>query len=153
MTIKNIRHGFTDEQWNRIEPIVLNVMNHIGRPSNIETRDFLHAVRWMLKSGASWRDLPEEFGSWHLIYKRFQRWNEQKIFDKILQLLTHDADREEAMIDSSHVRVHQDSVGTKKKSNHGMRGTYRGRENDQDSLRSRRAWKSVARAFDAWERT
>jgi len=134
--LNDIRHGLTDAQWAHIEPVLRVVAYKAKRPAKLGDRDFLHAICWILKTGAPWRDLPREFGSWHLVYKRFARWNRRGIIEAVLMALTKDADREMAMIDGSYVRAHQDSVGGKKRRSGRMRGTVARRKNYQDSLRS-----------------
>ena len=150
--MEQIRHGLTDEQWNCVHGILESEAYFWPRPAHLGDREFLHAICWILKTGAPWRDLPKEFGSWHLVYKRFLRWSRRGIFDQIVAVLTKDADREVAMIDGSYVRAHQDSVGGKKRPGRRVRRRVAWRSHDQDSLRGRRAWQSLTRASDAWER-
>ena len=111
---KHIRHGLDDSPWARVELLLATVDYHVVRRARLSDRDFLHAVCWILKTGAPWRDLPHEFGSWHLVYKRFARWRRRGVVDTVFNALTVDADREAAMIDGSYVRAHQASVGGKK---------------------------------------
>ena len=150
--LNHIRHGLDDSQWARVEPLLATVDYHVVRRARLSDRDFLHAVCWILKTGAPWRDLPHEFGSWHLVYKRFARWSRRGVLDTIFKALTVDADREAAMIDGSYVRAHQDSVGGKKNQRR-EHWPVAWRSHDQDSLRSRRAWQSLARASHGWEHT
>ena len=111
--LKDIRHGLSETQWARVEPWMAHAKYRIRRQAHLPTRDFLHAVCWVLKTGAPWRDLPREFGPWHLVYKRFARWSERGVLDTICKELTQDADREMAMRGGSYVQAHQDSVGKK----------------------------------------
>jgi len=63
----------------------------------------LEAMLWILRTGAPWRDLPPEYGSWQDILKR--------VFDK----LAEEHDGEGYMIDGTIVRAHQDATGAPKK--------------------------------------
>ncbi len=42
---------------------------------------------YVLRTGISWRDLPEEYGSWHTIYTRYKRWSDNGVFWKLLHYL------------------------------------------------------------------
>ena len=44
----------------------------------------------MVRTGASWRDLPDEFGPWQTIHTRYQRWRKAGIWQQILDALTHE---------------------------------------------------------------
>lgn len=68
----------TDKQWQKILPFLRSCPNvYVGQEE--ECRIFLEAVLWITRSGAQWRLLPEEYGDWNKIYKRFARWNENKV--------------------------------------------------------------------------
>jgi transposase len=59
------RMNLRDDQWERIEHLL---------PGKADKRLFVEAVLWMARSGAPWRDLPEELGPWNSVYKRFAPW-------------------------------------------------------------------------------
>ena len=75
----------------------------------------LNGMLWILRTGAPWRDLPKTYGPWKSVHTRFLRWSKAGLFEKVMAELGHDSDDEFMMIDGSHVSVHQDSVGGKKK--------------------------------------
>ena len=64
---------------------------------------------------APWRDLPERFGDWKIVYQRFNRWAKSGVFKRVFRLLASDHDNEYMMIDATIVRAHQHSAGAKKK--------------------------------------
>ena len=68
----------------------------------------------MLRSGASWRDLPERYGPYTTVYNRFNRWRKAGIWDRLMDAVLAAYDGDIQIIDSSAVRVHQHAAGAKK---------------------------------------
>ena len=101
-----------DEQWERVAPLLPGKAGDPGRTGS-DNRLFLEAVVWMVRTGAPWRDLPEAFGSWNSVFRRFRRWAQAGIFERLFQLLSGDPDFEYALIDGTIIRVHQHGTGAK----------------------------------------
>ena len=109
------RYGLRDDQWARIESLLP------GRPGSVgvtaaDNRLFVEAVLYRYRAGIPWRDLPERFGDWKNVHRRFSRWAKSGVWRRVFQHLAEDADNEYAMIDSTIVRCHQHSAGAQKKS-------------------------------------
>ena len=68
---------------------------------------FLEAVLWIARTGSPWRDMPEEFGHWHRVYVRYNRWSKKGVWEEIFEALSADKDLEYLMVDGSIARVHQ----------------------------------------------
>jgi transposase len=106
------RDVLSNEQWTRTAPLCPGKPGDPGR-SGEDNRRFLEAVLWIARTGAPWRDLPERFGNWNSVFKRFRRWALRGIFEKIFHALSGEPDFEYAIIDGPIVRVHQQGTGAK----------------------------------------
>jgi transposase len=105
-----LRDGIRDDQWDRIKDLLPGRIGHVGATAR-NNRLFIDAVLYRVRTGIPWRDLPEPFGDFKNIHRRFSRWAEKGLWANLLSLLTEDADEEYVMIDSSLVRAHQHSSG------------------------------------------
>jgi transposase len=108
------RYGLRDDQWERIRDLLPGRENSVGvtAPDN---RLFVEAVLFRYRAGIPWRDLPERFGDWKNVHRRFSRWAKSGVWQSVFNLLATETDNEYAMIDSTIVRAHQHSAGAKKK--------------------------------------
>lgn len=107
------RQILCDNQWNKIEPLLPGKSSDCGVTAK-NNRLFLEAVLWIVRTGAPWRDLPEEFGYWHRVYVRYNRWSHKGYWEKIFSQLSQDRDLEYLMVDGSITRVHQHGAPKKK---------------------------------------
>jgi transposase len=108
------RYALRDDQWARICGGLPGQDGHRGVTA-ADNRLFVEAVLYRYRAGVPWRDLPERFGDWKNIHRRFSRWAEKGVWQRIFEQLAADADNEYAMIDSTIVRAHQHSAGAQKK--------------------------------------
>lgn len=107
-----IRRELTDAQWARIEKLVPGKEGDKGRHGE-DNRLFVDAVLWVLRSGAPWRFLPDEFGKWNSVYTRFMRWSRAGRWESLFKALADDPNFEHVMIDATIVRAHQHASGAK----------------------------------------
>ena len=99
------RYEVSDGQWERIAPMLPGKASDPGRTAT-DNRLFVNAVLWVLRSGARWSDLPERYGKYKSVHKRFTRWARAGVWERVFQALTKDRDNEYLMIDSAIVRAH-----------------------------------------------
>ena len=67
------RYALRDDQWDRIKDILPGREGHVGGTAS-DNRLFVEAVLFRFRAGIPWRDLPERFGDWKIVYQRFNRW-------------------------------------------------------------------------------
>ena len=58
-----------------------------GRPLKYSKRDMVNAIFYVAKSGCQWRMLPKDFPPWSSVYKAFQMWNREGVWEKALDKL------------------------------------------------------------------
>jgi transposase len=105
------RHEIKDEDWDRIKDFLPGQPGDPGVTAK-DNRLFINAVLWIGKTGAPWRDLPERFGKWGTVWKRFDRWAQKGVWQWVFQIL-QDPDLEWLIMDSTAVRAHQHGAGKK----------------------------------------
>src|SRR6266852_6013614 len=108
------RYALRDDQWDRIKDFLPGREGHVGGTA-ADNRLFVEAVLFRYRACVPWRDLPERFGGWKVVYQRFNRWAKSGVFERIFKLLASDHDNEYMMIDATSVRAHQHSAGAQKK--------------------------------------
>src|SRR3954465_5709563 len=99
-----MRYELTDNEWSAIKPMLPNKSRGMPR---VNDRRVLNGIFWVLRSGAPWRDLPDDFGPYTTCYNRFVRWRRAGVWAKIMNALAGAHDAAVQMIDTSIVRVHQ----------------------------------------------
>jgi transposase len=113
------RHALSDEQWERLRPLLPPPPSGRGRPRR-DDRVIVEGIVWRLATGVPWRDLPERFGSWRTVYARFRRWQQAGVWERALATLQRQADAAGDLdwalhfLDSTTVRAHQHAAGAKK---------------------------------------
>ena len=62
-----------DDEWRLLVPLI-PAAKPGGRPRTVDVREVVNAIRYLLRSGCSWRLLPREFPPWQTVYASFRRW-------------------------------------------------------------------------------
>jgi transposase len=80
------RSELTDEQWQRIRPLLPPQKPKTGRPA-LDHRDMVNAILYVQREGVPWRQLPPRFGSWSTVACRYYRWKRAGIWDGVMSEL------------------------------------------------------------------
>lgn len=103
-----------EDQWQKVLAFLReNPKVYVGKPK--ACKRFIEAVLWMARSGAQWRLLPESYGNWNSVYKRFNRWSERGVWEMMFEQFTDDPDMDSLMLDSSVIRAHVSAAGARHK--------------------------------------
>ncbi|MGG0261521.1 IS5 family transposase [Bacillus mycoides] len=105
------RHDLTDENWNKLEPLITELLGKWGGCNANDNRLFVNACLWIIRTGSPWRDLPNGYGKFNAVHRRYKRWCDKGIWDKLLAELIDEPDYEWLMIDASHCKVHPHAAG------------------------------------------
>jgi transposase len=76
----------SDGEWSTIRGIV-PAPKYGGRPAEYSRRKIVNALLYKDSTGCQWRELPESFPPWKLIYWYFMQWRDSGLLDHILQCL------------------------------------------------------------------
>ena len=81
----------SDEQWLHIQPLLPKRRSQ-GRPW-ADDRRVLEGILWVLRTGARWKDLPEQFPSPSTCWRRLGLWEEEGIWLRIWRQFLSELDQ------------------------------------------------------------
>jgi len=79
-----MRYEPTDNEWSAIKLMLPNKPRGVPR---VNDRRVLNGIFWVLRSGAPWRDLPDDLGPYTTCYNRFVRWRRAGVWAKLMSAL------------------------------------------------------------------
>ena len=92
-----VRAELTNTEWERVRPLLPPQQPPRGRPRH-DHRAVLGGILWVLRTQASWRDMPDGFGKWQTAYKRYRLWRATGLWQRILSTLRQGADHQTAEV-------------------------------------------------------
>ena len=82
-----VRKGYpsdvTDEEWWFVLPYLLLCREDAGQRGH-DLRAVFNAVRYMARSGCSWRLIPNDLPPWYTVYQQFRRWLDAGVFEALV---------------------------------------------------------------------
>lgn len=90
----------------------------VGRPA-VGQRRLTDGIRWRVRTGVPWRDIPPEYGPWQTVYGLFRRWQRRGVWAMLLTALQARVDAAglitwEVNVDSTVCRAHQHAAGARR---------------------------------------
>ncbi|MFG1994473.1 transposase [Actinoplanes sp. NPDC048988] len=82
-------------------------------------RVVIDGIRWRVRTGSRWRDMPEMYSPWQALYRWFRRWQRAGVWAQILASLQAQADAAGLIgwtvgVDSTISRAHQHAAGARR---------------------------------------
>ncbi|WTP82223.1 IS5 family transposase [Streptomyces sp. NBC_00178] len=144
------RGDLTDEQWSVLEPL-LPRGTKAGRPHVWPRRQLVDGIRFRVRTGVPWRDVPVEYGPWGRIHDLFRRWQRAGTWHRGLTQLQSLADAKSAItwelsVDSTVCRAHQHAAGARKRGDLQKEPPGGVRTNTNASLSSRYGSRGAAKS-------
>ena len=104
------RFDLTDGQWAVLEALLPGGRKP-GRPPKWGKRQLIDGIRWRVRTGAPWREVPECYGHWRSVYGLYRRWQREGTWARILTGLQGRADALglitwDVSVDSTIARAH-----------------------------------------------
>jgi transposase len=73
----------SDAEWALVAPY-LTLMTEDAPQRDFPLREVFNGLRWIIRSGSSWRLMPHDLPPWHVVYQQTQRWIKSKVFESLV---------------------------------------------------------------------
>ena len=102
----------SDREWQLLEPL-LPAPKPGGRPITYPRREIVNAIRYVLRTGCSWRMLPHDLPPWRIVFHYFRTWRQDGTWQSancalhaaLRQAQGREASPSAAIIDSQSVKT------------------------------------------------
>ena len=73
----------SDDEWAFVAPY-LTLMKEDAPQRDHPLREVFNGLRYVVRSGAAWRMMPNDLPPWHTVYQQTQRWMAAGVFEQIV---------------------------------------------------------------------
>ena len=113
------RHDLADDEWCVLKSL-LPEGKRPGRPPKWGRRQLIDGIRWRVRTGVPWRDVPARYGPWPSVYGLFRRWQRDGTWRRVVTALQARADAAglitwDVSVDSTVARAHQHAAGARER--------------------------------------
>jgi transposase len=83
MSRKPYPSDVTDDEWAFVAPY-LTLMREDAPQREHDVREVFNGVRWLVRTGAQWRMMPNDLPPWYTVYQQAQRWIAAGVFEDMV---------------------------------------------------------------------
>jgi transposase len=82
-TRKSYPSDVSDTEWEFLVPY-LTLMRENAPQRTHDMREVFNAIRYVVKTGCQWRQLPHDLPDWTVVYQQARRWIQAGVFEQIV---------------------------------------------------------------------
>lgn len=83
MTRKPYPSDVSDDEWAFVAPY-LTLMTEDAPQREHSLREVFNGLRWLARTGAQWRMMPNDLPPWYTVYQQTQRWLNAGVFEALV---------------------------------------------------------------------
>jgi putative transposase len=84
MSRKPYPTDISDSEWDLIKSMIPTERKRKrGKKREVDMREVVNAIFYILRAGCSWRMMPHDLPAWQTVYSYFQRWQRKGVWEKI----------------------------------------------------------------------
>jgi transposase len=72
-----------DDEWEFVAPYLALIREDAPQREH-DLREIYNALRWIVRSGAPWRMIPNDPPPWAAVYQQVQRWIKAGVFEDMV---------------------------------------------------------------------
>ena len=112
MSRKPYPTDLSDIQWLILEPLLVMILNYSqrGRPRQVDLREVINAILYLLRTGCAWRLLPHDFPAWQTVYGYFRRWRGSGLWEQLNDALRETVREEAGRAAERHLRPRRSAL-------------------------------------------
>lgn len=89
----------SDELWAELQKVIPPRPDRSkGGRTPADDRKLFNGLFYILRTGAAWREMPQQYGPWSTVYDRFRAWRAAKVFEQLWAKCLHYYEQEHGII-------------------------------------------------------
>jgi len=73
----------TDQQWKILKPLLCPQRNGPGRPLELDLRQVVNAIFYVMRTGCQWEYLPHEYPNYNSVFYHYNKWRKNGTWEQI----------------------------------------------------------------------